>query len=66
MEPCEPINEGQIGILAIQESHLNNKRKNELELLFGKRMKIVFSTDADNPMGKGGVATVFNCDLINV
>ena len=59
------IRDKKIGILMVQETHLTAEHKNDIENLFGKRMKIFFSADPDNSMGKGGVTVVLNKHLIN-
>ena len=59
------IRDKKISILMVQETHFTTERKNDIENLFGKRMKIYFSADPDNPTGKGGVAVVLNKHLIN-
>ncbi|KAG6885868.1 hypothetical protein C0992_004817 [Termitomyces sp. T32_za158] len=60
------IRDKKIGILLVQEAHLSDERKGEVEKLFGKRMKIQASPDPVNPTGKGGIAIVMNRELINV
>lgn len=56
----------KIGILSVQEAHLSDDRKEEVEKLFGKRLKVVHSPDPENPTGKGGIAVVLNRNLLNV
>lgn len=53
------------GILIISEAHLTERRCDELEKLFARRMKISFTANPDNPTGKGGVAIVVNKQLTN-
>lgn len=60
------IRDKKIGILTVQEAHLNEDRRVDIEKLFGRRMKVLYSADLDNPTGRGGVAIVLNRDLINV
>lgn len=60
------VRDRKIGILLVQESHLSNERKEEVEKLFGRRMKILHSTDPDNPTGKGGIAVMLNRNLLNM
>lgn len=55
----------KIGILVVQESHLNEERKTNIESLFGKRLRVFYTADPTNPTGKGGVAIVLNRDLTN-
>lgn len=54
------IRDKKIGILLVQESHLMEERKVQIETLFGKRMKIFTTIDPVNPAGQGGVAVVLN------
>ncbi|KNZ71553.1 hypothetical protein J132_08609 [Termitomyces sp. J132] len=60
------IRDKKIGILMVQETHLTEERKNNLEKVFSKRMLIFHSGDPKNPTSKGGVAVVLNHNLINV
>ncbi|KNZ81081.1 hypothetical protein J132_03071 [Termitomyces sp. J132] len=60
------IRDKKIGILMVQETHLTEERKNNLEKVFSKRMLIFHSGDPENPTSKGGVAVVLNHNLINV
>ncbi|KAK0472808.1 hypothetical protein IW261DRAFT_1343312, partial [Armillaria novae-zelandiae] len=53
------------GILIVSEVHLTERRCEELENLFARRMKINFTANPDNPTGKGGVAIVVNKQLTN-
>lgn len=55
----------KIGILLVQKSHLTDERKTQIETLFGKRLKIFYTKDTENPSGKGGVAVVLNRDITN-
>ncbi|KAF5388409.1 hypothetical protein D9615_000307 [Tricholomella constricta] len=60
------IRDNRIGILAVQETHLTEERRDELEKLFSKRMKTFISKDPENPTGKAGVAIVLNRKISNV
>ncbi|KAF8053963.1 Endonuclease/exonuclease/phosphatase [Lyophyllum atratum] len=60
------MREKRIGILLVQETHLTDDRKTEIESLFEKRLKLFTSHDPDNPSGRGGVAVVLNRSLTNV
>ncbi len=51
------------GILVISEAHLTEHRRDELEHLFSRRMKIHFTANPENPTGRGGVAIVINKQL---
>ncbi|KAF5367240.1 hypothetical protein D9615_010668 [Tricholomella constricta] len=59
------LRDKRIGILAVQETHLTEERRDELEKLFAKRMKIFISKDPENPTGRAGVAIVLNRELTN-
>lgn len=52
-----------MGILIVSEAHLTEQQQNELEHLFARRMKIVFTADPENPTSKGRVAIVINKQL---
>ncbi|KAF5375493.1 hypothetical protein D9615_009178 [Tricholomella constricta] len=56
----------RIGILAVQETHLTEERRDDLEKLFSKRMKIFISKDPENPTGRAGIAVVLNREITNV
>jgi len=56
------MREGKIGILAIGKAHLNAERSRNIEQIFGKRLKIIFSQLPDNP-NAAGVAIVLNKDI---
>ncbi|KAF8061861.1 Endonuclease/exonuclease/phosphatase [Lyophyllum atratum] len=60
------MREKRIGILLVQETHLTDERRDEIESLFEKRLKLFTSYDPDNPSGRGGVAVVLNRSLTNV
>ncbi|KAK0232290.1 hypothetical protein EDD85DRAFT_774723, partial [Armillaria nabsnona] len=51
------------GILVVSEAHLTERRRDELENLFARRMKICFTADPENLTSKGGVAIVVNKQL---
>jgi ribonuclease HI/exonuclease III len=55
------MRENNIAILVLQETHLTEERKCELERLFPK-LYIVASYDCDNPSGRAGIAVVLNRD----
>lgn len=59
------IKEKRIGILAMQETHLNEARKSEIEDLFKKRLVILNIEDPNNPMAKGEVTFVLNKNLLD-
>jgi exonuclease III len=60
------MREKRIGILMVQEAHMNEERRERVESLFKKNLKIYHSEDPENPKGKGGVAIVLNRKLTNV
>jgi hypothetical protein len=60
------MREKRIGILLVQEAHLNEERQESINTLFRKRLKVYRSEDPENPTGKGGVAVVLNRQLTNV
>ncbi|KAH9941470.1 Endonuclease/exonuclease/phosphatase, partial [Amylocystis lapponica] len=58
------VREKKIAILVVQETHMSEARRAEVEKMFAKRLKIWASPDADSPLARGGVAFVFNKELI--
>ena len=56
------IRDEKIGILAVGEAHLNNIRCNNIEQMFGKRLKIIFSCLPNNP-NAAGIAFVLNKNI---
>ena len=44
----------RIGILVVQETHMDEKRRQQVEDLFQRRIRIFATWDPDNPTGKGG------------
>ncbi|KAJ7891627.1 hypothetical protein B0H14DRAFT_2560684 [Mycena olivaceomarginata] len=54
------MREKQIGILLVQEAHMNEERRERVEGLFKKNLKIYHSEDPENPTRKGGVVIVLN------
>ncbi|KAF8895866.1 Endonuclease/exonuclease/phosphatase, partial [Gymnopilus junonius] len=59
------MREKKIAILAIQETHLDETRQRQLHQLFGKRMKIYYSSNLETPTRKEGVAIVINKQLLD-
>ena len=55
----------RIGIIVLQETHLNEQHAARMHHLFGKRIKIYYTADQDNPNSKG-VAVVLNKEITNV
>jgi len=54
------MREEKIGILLLQETHMNTERYNQVHKLFEKRLHILYSADPESPTRKGGVAIVLN------
>jgi exonuclease III len=59
------VRDNKIGILAVQEAHLDEPRVTRLEGLFPKRIKIYYTTDPNTPNARG-VAIVLNKELTNI
>ena len=55
----------QIGILAIQETHLSTELALQAGELFTCRLAIYNSPDPDNPTGSAGVAFVINKEKVD-
>ena len=55
----------QIGILAIQETHLSTELASQAGELFTRRLAIYNSPDPDNPTGSAGVAFVINKEKVD-
>ncbi|KAL0563045.1 hypothetical protein V5O48_019032, partial [Marasmius crinis-equi] len=47
------MKEKNIGVLILGESHLNSERRNQLENLYGDKLKIMFLSLPNNPNAKG-------------
>ena len=58
------VRDERIGILFVSEAHLNEDRHCNLETLFGRQLKILYSEDPNNPNSKG-VAIVLNRKIAN-
>lgn len=58
------LREKSIAILALQETHLSKDHVDRLHTLFGKRLKIHYSIDQNEPNSKG-VAIVLNKEKTN-
>jgi ribonuclease HI/exonuclease III len=58
------LRDNKIGILAVQESHLDDDKIIRLETLFPKRIKILHTADP-NTINAKGVAIVMNKELTN-
>ncbi|EPT04439.1 hypothetical protein FOMPIDRAFT_1091164, partial [Fomitopsis schrenkii] len=55
----------RIGVLVVQETHMDERRRQQVEDLFCQRIRIFATGDPDNPTGKGGVAIVLNKELVD-
>ena len=55
----------QIGILAVQETHLSPELALQVGELFSRRLAIYNSPDPDNPTGSAGVALVVNKEKVD-
>ena len=58
------LRKNKIGILALQETHLNNESIESIERCFGKSFSLHHSSDPENPRTKAGVAIAINKALI--
>jgi hypothetical protein len=58
------IRKNKIAILALQETHLDDKLAGAIKRCFGKNFDLLYSSDPDNPRTKAGVAFVLNKALI--
>jgi exonuclease III len=58
------IRTGKIAILAIQETHLDEERLNDINRCFSKSFDILSSSDPDNPRASAGVAFLINKALL--
>ena len=60
------LREKKIGILALQETHLNAEDAETVQRLYGRRVHIIHSPDPTNPTAARGVAIVLNRELMDV
>jgi exonuclease III len=58
------INENRIAILALQETHLDQSRLQDVQACFGRRLEILHSQHPTNPHASARVAFVINKSLI--
>jgi ribonuclease HI/exonuclease III len=56
----------RIGILALQETHLDQDLISEIQRIFHKRLQIHNSESENSPRATAGVAFVINKDLLNI
>lgn len=62
---CQIMTENEIGILLVQETHLDDERHNQISNLFTKRLHIEKSADPEYPRARAGVAIVLNKQKVN-
>ena len=60
------LRENKIAILALQETHLDDKRVEMVARCFGKSFTLLHSNDPDNPRTKSSIAIAINKALISV
>ncbi|KIY45124.1 DNase I-like protein [Fistulina hepatica ATCC 64428] len=58
------VKDKRIGALAVQETHLTDSHVADLHELFGKRLRIIHSSDPTNPSQAAGVAIVLNREQV--
>ena len=58
------IRKEKIAILALQETHLDDERANDVHNCFQKSFDLHYSYDPDNPRSTAGVAFLINKALI--
>ncbi|KAE9387765.1 DNase I-like protein, partial [Gymnopus androsaceus JB14] len=58
------LRDKRIGILILEETHLNPERIEEINKHYERVMKVFGSSDPTNPTGRGGVAVVVNKQLV--
>ncbi|KIY48915.1 DNase I-like protein, partial [Fistulina hepatica ATCC 64428] len=58
------VKDRRIGVLAIQETHLTDEHTAELHGLFGKRLRIINSSNPNNPSQAAGIAVVLNHEQV--
>ncbi|KAI9061455.1 DNase I-like protein [Trametes sanguinea] len=59
------MNEEGIGVLMLQETHLTEERRLEVQRMFGGRIRIYHSEHPTSPRTKEGVAVVINKRLVS-
>lgn len=59
------LREWKIGILCLQETHLDANHVQQIETLFGRRIQIIHSPSPDNTTSTAGVTIVINKELIS-
>ncbi|KAF5335924.1 hypothetical protein D9758_018332 [Tetrapyrgos nigripes] len=59
------VRQKRIGVLLVQEAHMDERRRQKVQDKFSKRLVIRCSADPDSPRARGGVAIVLNKDLVD-
>ncbi|KIY52217.1 DNase I-like protein [Fistulina hepatica ATCC 64428] len=59
------IRDKRIGILAVQETHLTQAHVDQIERIFGRRLKVLHS-DGENATQAAGIAIVLNKEIMDV
>ncbi|KAJ6490331.1 hypothetical protein C8R47DRAFT_977706, partial [Mycena vitilis] len=60
------IREHRLGILITTESHLDAERTNNINLLFGKKLRIEFSKDPETANARGVAFVISRAMILNV
>ncbi|KAG1726452.1 Endonuclease/exonuclease/phosphatase [Suillus occidentalis] len=58
------MREKKLGILCVQETHLLNEHITSIDNIFSRRLKVLNSSDPDQPGNSAGVAFVINKELV--
>ncbi|EPT00219.1 hypothetical protein FOMPIDRAFT_1030516 [Fomitopsis schrenkii] len=59
------LREKRIGLLAVQETHLDEEDESTVRNLYGRRIHLVNSPDSNNPTARRGVAIILNRELVD-
>lgn len=59
------IRDNRIGMLIVQEAHLDEERRDKLNEHFAQRLQISITSDPESPTAKGGVAIVLNKEMVD-
>ncbi|KAF5352050.1 hypothetical protein D9758_009406 [Tetrapyrgos nigripes] len=59
------VRQKRIGVLLVQETHMDESRRQKIQDKFSKRLVLRCSSNPDSPRAKGGVAIVLNKDLVD-
>ncbi|THU78834.1 hypothetical protein K435DRAFT_586815, partial [Dendrothele bispora CBS 962.96] len=60
------MREKRLGVLMLQETHMDGERGQEVEAAFSKRLKVFCSGNPTSPHTKEGVAIILNKEHVNV